>query len=403
MAELVIDEILATICSANKVFVGKQSFLHLSSYLEKIIPAIEKIMNNGHDHDENMDTAVKILRQQVKLAKTLAEDCCGSRSRIYLLVNCHRVLKPLLESIAKEIGRALSLLALAGGASQEIEGLSKKMMLFEYYPTADEEKALNRIDLGIQERNFTRSYANSLLALIADAAGISKDRMALKRELDEFKVEVDSAESRVEDMAEAVRMDQIVSMLEKADATLSFKDKEFSYSRRRNALGSRAVEPLQSFYCAITGEIMVDPVEISSGQTFERRAIEKWIADGNTTCPLTMTALNNVVLRPNVTLRKSIEEWKERNAIIRIASIKLILESGDEEEMVRSLGHLQQLCEEKELYREYVVLENCLKILVGLLGRSNRAMRHRALSILTMLAKDGDDVKVTYSFLLKFK
>lgn len=107
-----------------------------------------------------------------------------------------------------------------------------------------------------------------------------------------------------------------------------------------------------------------------------------------------MTPLSNTLLRPNITLRKSIEEWKERNAIIRIASIKSILMSGDEEEMLESICRLQELCAEKKLYREYVVLDNCVKILVGLLSRSNRQIRHHALSILTILAKEGDEFKV---------
>ena len=395
---LVIDEISETICSAKQVLVGRESFSQLSTCLEKTIPILKEITKNHSGH-ENFIAAVQILRQQVKLAKALAEYCCGGCSKIYLLISCRRILKPQLEAIASEIVRALSLLCFKEGATKEIEGLSRTMLLFEFQPTAAEEEVLNQIDFGIQERNFNRSFANSLLALIAEAVGISKDPLVLKRELDEFKNEVANArKSKEQDFAEAIQMDHIVALLEKADATMSLKDKEFNYSGRRNALGTRALEPLQSFYCPITGEVMEDPVEISSGQTFERRAIDKWIADGNTTCPLTMTPLSNTIRRPNITLRKSIEEWKERNTIIRIASIKLILGSDSEEEMVKSLRQLQELCEEKELYREYVVLENCLKILVGLLGRSNRLIRHHTLAILTILAKDGDSIKVTHSF-----
>ncbi|ONK59220.1 uncharacterized protein A4U43_C08F4210 [Asparagus officinalis] len=391
---LVIDEISGTICSAKDVVIGRKSFSQLSTCLGKIIDILEEINKKHHDHHDDIDIAIGIISQQTKLAKSLAEDCCGNRSRVYLLINCQRILKPQLEAISKEIGQALSLLCSMNGAADDTEGLSKELLLFEFRTTAAEEEVLNEIDLGIQERNFTRSYANSLLTLIADAIGVSKEPLVLTRELGEFKEEVANArKSKEKELTEAVQMEQIVALLEKADATLSLREKEFNYSRKRDALGRRALDPLQSFYCPITGEIMEDPVEISSGQTFERLAITKWIADGNTTCPLTVTTLSNTVLRPNITLRKSIEEWKDRNAIIRIASIKSILGSADEEEMVKGLGQLQDLCEEKESYREYVVLENCLKILVGLLAKSNRLIRHLVLSILSALAKDNDGIK----------
>lgn len=139
-------------------------------------------------------------------------------------------------------------------------------------------------------------------------------------------------------------------------------------------------------------------METSSGQTFERSAIQKWFADGNTNCPLTMIPLNTEVLRPNITLRKSIEEWKERNTIIIISSIKARLSSGDEEEVLESLSQLQELCEEKESNRECIVLENYLPILVGVLRQSNSMIRNRALSILCLLAKDNDDHKVLFRF-----
>lgn len=197
------------------------------------------------------------------------------------------------------------------------------------------------------------------------------------------------------DLAEAIQMDQIIALLSRADATSSFKEKEVKYYSKRNSLGSQPLEPLQSFYCPITRDVMEDPVETSSGQTFERSAIERWFADGNTTCPLTMTPLNTGFLRPNITLRKSIEEWKERNSIIIISSMKSKL-SLDDEVVLRSLAQLQELCEENFSNRECVVMEDYLPILVGLLGRNNSQIRNHTLYILRLLVEDSDDNRVRF-------
>ncbi|THG13866.1 hypothetical protein TEA_022012 [Camellia sinensis var. sinensis] len=113
---------------------------------------------------------------------------------------------------------------------------------------------------------------------------------------------------------------------------------------------------------------MVDPVETSSGHTFERSSIEKWFADGNNLCPLTMIPLGTSILRPNKTLRQSIEEWKYRNTMITIASMKPKLLVGQDE-------------------------ENYIPILIELIGAKSRDIRNHALVILCILAKDSDEAK----------
>ncbi|MED6160763.1 hypothetical protein PIB30_054396 [Stylosanthes scabra] len=138
---------------------------------------------------------------------------------------------------------------------------------------------------------------------------------------------------------------------------------------------------------------MVDPVETSSGQTFERNAIEKWFADGNELCPLTMVPLDTSILRPNKTLKQSIEEWKDRNTMITIASVKEKIQSGDGEEVLHCLQKLQDLCEQKGQHREWVLLENYIPVLIRLLDAKNQDVRSNALVILFMLAKDSEDAK----------
>jgi hypothetical protein len=141
---------------------------------------------------------------------------------------------------------------------------------------------------------------------------------------------------------------------------------------------------------------MEDPVETSSGQTFERSAIEKWLADGHEMCPLTMTPLDTSILRPNKTLRQSIEEWKDRNTMIKIASMKskLVSEEEEEEEVLQCLEQLEDLCEQRDQHREWVILENYIPQFIQLLGAKNPDIRNRALVILCILAKDSDYAKV---------
>eukprot|EP01018_Ginkgo_biloba_P016392 Gb_11650 [translate_table: standard] len=63
------------------------------------------------------------------------------------------------------------------------------------------------------------------------------------------------------------------------------------------------------FRCPISLDLMRDPVVLCTGQTYDRSSIEKWLASGNTTCPVTMQKLQDYNLIPNHTLRRLIQEW----------------------------------------------------------------------------------------------
>ncbi|XP_011038740.1 PREDICTED: U-box domain-containing protein 44-like isoform X2 [Populus euphratica] len=393
----IVEGMKEVVSAANNVLIKKDSFKELSVYLERIAPVIKELNKKDIGCSGSINNAIGILNQEIKAAKQLTADCT-KRNKVYLLMNCRTITKSL-QDITREISRALGLLPLANldlstGLIEEIEKLHDSMQRAEFKAAIAEEEILAKIESGIQERNVDRSYANKILAHIAEAVGISTERSALKKEFEEFKSEIENARLR-KDQAEAIQMDQIIALLERADAASSSKEKEIKYSTKRKSLGSQSLEPLQSFYCPITRDVMVDPVETSSGQTFERSAIEKWLADGHEMCPLTMTRLDTSILRPNKTLRESIEEWKDRNTMITIASMKskLVYQEEEEEEVLRCLEQLEDLCEQREQHREWVILENYIPLFIQLLGAKNRDIRNRALVVLLILAKDSDHAK----------
>lgn len=73
-----------------------------------------------------------------------------------------------------------------------------------------------------------------------------------------------------------------------------------------------------NFQCPISLELMKDPVTLSTGITYDRENIEKWIDNGNRTCPKTNQVLKTgdfleLEPIPNHTLRKVIQEWCVEN------------------------------------------------------------------------------------------
>uniref|UniRef100_A0A7C9EZN8 U-box domain-containing protein n=1 Tax=Opuntia streptacantha TaxID=393608 RepID=A0A7C9EZN8_OPUST len=73
------------------------------------------------------------------------------------------------------------------------------------------------------------------------------------------------------------------------------------------------------FLCPISLQMMKDPVTVSTGITYERENIEKWVfTNKNTTCPVTKQGLNMEMFTPNHTLRRLIQSWCTLHASVGI-------------------------------------------------------------------------------------
>lgn len=114
------------------------------------------------------------------------------------------------------------------------------------------------------------------------------------------------------------------------------------------------------FRCPISLDLLTDPVTLCTGQTYDRPSIEKWLAAGNLTCPVTMQKLHDSSFVPNHTLRHLIDRWLETRHQFNpgletvdpdhslVATLKSTLES-QEVSMVSKLQALEKisvLCEE---------------------------------------------------------
>lgn len=62
-----------------------------------------------------------------------------------------------------------------------------------------------------------------------------------------------------------------------------------------------------SFYCPVSMELMSDPVMVATGHSYDRTCIQKWLEQGNRTCPVTGLRLRHLELTPNIALRNAIQ------------------------------------------------------------------------------------------------
>ncbi|XWS42634.1 hypothetical protein CRYUN_Cryun16bG0030700 [Craigia yunnanensis] len=60
---------------------------------------------------------------------------------------------------------------------------------------------------------------------------------------------------------------------------------------------------------------MGDPVVLGLGQTYDRPHIQKWLNEGNLTCPLSKQVLSHTILTPNCLVRELISHWCKEHGI----------------------------------------------------------------------------------------
>lgn len=105
------------------------------------------------------------------------------------------------------------------------------------------------------------------------------------------------------------------------------------------------------FRCPISLDLMKDPVTLSTGITYDRESIERWIEAGNQTCPVTNQVLSSFDLTPNHALRKMIQDWCVENrahGIERIPTPRIPISQYDLSQICVKIGVSTQKGDEKK-------------------------------------------------------
>ncbi|KAL8094978.1 hypothetical protein AgCh_036471 [Apium graveolens] len=141
------------------------------------------------------------------------------------------------------------------------------------------------------------------------------------------------------------------------------------------------------FLCPISLEIMKDPVILSTGITYDRMSIEKWIfLRRNNTCPVTNQLLTDTELTPNHTLRRLIQAWCTLNAsygIQRIATPRLPVSTSQISKLLKDaktpklqtpcLKRLKSIASENESNKRFMEAAGAANFLASIITKAKRS------------------------------
>ncbi|XP_016187295.1 U-box domain-containing protein 13 [Arachis ipaensis] len=163
------------------------------------------------------------------------------------------------------------------------------------------------------------------------------------------------------------------------------------------------------FRCPVSLELMKDPVIVSTGQTYDRSSIEKWLEAGHGTCPKTQQSLTSTVLTPNYVLRSLIEQWCEANGMepprrpsnsepsksvsayapaerSKIETLLQRLTCGSPEERRTAAGEIRLLAKRNADNRVAIAEAGAIPLLVGLLSVPDSRTQENAVTALLNLS-----------------
>ncbi|XWS74140.1 hypothetical protein CRYUN_Cryun02cG0190100 [Craigia yunnanensis] len=175
------------------------------------------------------------------------------------------------------------------------------------------------------------------------------------------------------------------------------------------------------FRCPISLELMKDPVIVSTGQTYERSCIEKWLEQGHGTCPKTQQTLSSLALTPNYVLRSLIAQWCEANGIeppkrpsssrpskttsacspaerTKIEILLRKLTSSNPEDQRMAAGEIRLLAKRNADNRVAIAEAGAIPLLVSLLSTPDSRIQEHAVTALLNLSICEDNKGSIISF-----
>ncbi|CAA2966388.1 E3 ubiquitin-protein ligase PUB23-like [Olea europaea var. sylvestris] len=176
------------------------------------------------------------------------------------------------------------------------------------------------------------------------------------------------------------------------------------------------------FLCPISLEIMKDPVTISTGITYDRESIEKWLfSQKNNTCPVTKQVVIGSELTPNITLRRFIQSWCTLHApdgvkrlptpkapISKTQLLKLFNDAKSPNMQMKCLQRLRSIASHNEANKRFMETAGTAEFLASLIVKKDveassaevsedvielRRASNEALSILYHLQLSGSGLK----------
>ncbi|XP_014494078.1 U-box domain-containing protein 13 [Vigna radiata var. radiata] len=395
----------------------KKQYCNLARRLKLLIPMFEEIRDMKDQIPEDTSKAVLAFKEALESARELLR--FGSEgSKLYLVLERDGIMNKFYDVTAR-LEQSL------GGISYDKLDISDEVKEQVELVLAQFRRAKGRVD-----EPDVRLYED-MLFLYDNSSDAATDPSVLSRLAEKLQL-MGIADLTQESLAlhemvvssggdPGARIEKIAMLLKKIKDYVQtenlVKDDNLGgkgifakvYGVSTNEKSHQAPVIPDDFRCPISLELMKDPVIVSTGQTYERSCIEKWLQAGHGTCPKTQQTLTSTVLTPNYVLRSLIAQWCEANGIeppkrpssssqpsksasayspaerSKIDGLLQKLTSGSPEDQRSAAGEIRLLAKRNADNRVAIAEAGAIPLLVGLLSvPDSRTQEHAVTALLNL-------------------
>ncbi|PHT46759.1 U-box domain-containing protein 13 [Capsicum baccatum] len=391
----------------------KKEYCNLGRRLKLLIPMFEEIRDIKEQIPEESMKALVSLKEALELTKELLK--FGSEgSKIYLVLEREQIMNKFHE-VTAQLEQAL------GGVHYEELDISDEVKEQVELVLSQFQRAKGRVDTPDPElhEDLLSLYSNNNAAIDQAVLRQLVQKLQLTRIYDLQQESCalhemvtatgEDPEERIEKMSVILRKIKDFVLTETPEIDSSSREMSSTCSGQAsiNTTHKAPVIP-DDFRCPISLELMKDPVIVSSGQTYERSSIEKWLEAGHSTCPKTQQVLTSNVITPNYVLRSLIAQWCEVNGVeppkrpgslpsksasvctpAERSKIEILLRkltSGSPEDCLSATGEIRLLAKRNADNRVAIAEAGAIPLLVDLLSTPDSRIQEHAVTALLNLS-----------------
>ncbi|CAK7350371.1 unnamed protein product [Dovyalis caffra] len=314
---------LVSCFSGKALFFQRKNSRSLIRKIEVFVVLLEYLRDSG-DGSALSSTAIVCFKELYLLLyrSKILLDYCAQSSKLWLLLQNHSI-SGHFHDLNQEISTLLDVfplddVELSEDVREQIDLMKKQSRNARLFIDKDEEALRVRFFSLLDEfENGRIPIPAELRLFFVEGLGI-KDAKSCRAEIEFLEEQIVNHEGDIEPTASV--LNGFVAIARYCRFLLyGFEENEVelkigNQKKLRKGLITREIAETfitipKDFCCPILLDLMRDPVIISTGQTYDRSSISRWMEEGHCTCPKTGQMLMNTRLVPNRALRNLIVQW----------------------------------------------------------------------------------------------
>ncbi|KDP26522.1 hypothetical protein JCGZ_17680 [Jatropha curcas] len=292
--------ILLVSCQNRKAMPIQKDYRNMVMVLKHLKPVLDEVVDYKLSSDDILYKECEELDLAVNEAREFMENWYPKMSKICSVWRSEALFTKIRTS-ALDICHILPRLLQSSPSTPSLTGVQHCMQELQ---CLEQEMITDHIEEAVRSKREGVIPCIDHLTKIIESLSLTSDREFLKEivavEKERVNIEVNKGKG------DLGHIDKIVDLISEIRNCLL----------KIERLEPESGVPIPPYFrCPLSLELMLDPVIVASGQTYERASIQKWLDHGLTICPKTRQELAHTNLIPNYTVKAMIANWCEENQI----------------------------------------------------------------------------------------